>query len=94
VFTELYKTYTEGRAERDPSNNGYKGDLRFFVFYAIPFANKLKDYGFFGASGFEYLDYAERNRAECEAKGQKTIEEMMNRMNAPRNSDLGVFAWN
>ena len=46
----------------------------FFDFYVIPLAKKLKDCSVFGVSSDEYLNYAEQNRAEWEAKGQQQVE--------------------
>jgi class 3 adenylate cyclase len=77
LFSELYKAYVEGRAEKDPSEFWYEGELGFFDFYIIPLAKKLKDCGVFGVSSYEYLDYAERNRAEWEAKGRDVVESMV-----------------
>jgi hypothetical protein len=76
LFSEMYKAYVEGRAEKDPSEFWYKGEIGFFDFYIIPLAKKLKDCGVFGVSSYEYLNYAERNRAEWEAKGLEIVEEM------------------
>ena len=61
---ECYAAYKSGRAETDPSINGYEGELGFFDFYIIPLAKKLKDCGVFGVSSGEYLDYAMKNRNE------------------------------
>jgi hypothetical protein len=80
LFAELYKAYVEGRAEKDPSEFWYKGEIGFFDFYIIPLAKKLKDCGVFGVSCYEYLDYAERNRAEWESKGQEAVETMMEKV--------------
>jgi class 3 adenylate cyclase len=77
LFSELYKAYVEGRAEKDPSDFWYEGELGFFDFYIIPLAKKLKDCGVFGVSSYEYLDYAERNRAEWKAKGRDVVESMV-----------------
>jgi class 3 adenylate cyclase len=76
LFSEMYKAYLEGRAEKDPSEFWYKGEIGFFDFYIIPLAKKLQDCGVFGVSSYEYLNYAERNRAEWEAKGQELVAEM------------------
>jgi hypothetical protein len=51
--------------------------VRFFDYYIIPLAKKLKDCGVFGVSSEEYLNYALKNRAEWESKGNKVIAEMM-----------------
>ena len=80
LFTEMYKAYVEGRAGTDPSEFWYKGEIGFFDFYIIPLAKKLKDCGVFGVSSYEYLDYAERNRAEWESKGQEAVEAMMEKV--------------
>ena len=76
-FLECYKAYKEGRAENDPSVNWYEGEKGFFDFYIIPLAKKLKDCGVFGVSSSEYLNYAQKNRYEWEAKGQAVVAEMM-----------------
>jgi len=80
LFAEMFKAYMEGRAAKDPSEFWYKGEIGFFDFYIIPLAKKLKDCGVFGVSSFEYLDYAERNRAEWECKGQEAVETMMEKI--------------
>jgi class 3 adenylate cyclase len=88
LFEELYKAYVEGRAETDPSEFWYKGEIGFFDFYIIPLAKKLKDCGVFGVSSYEYLDYAERNRAEWEAKGQELVETMMESVRRSKRAPL------
>jgi class 3 adenylate cyclase len=88
LFEELYKAYLEGRAEIDPSEFWYKGEIGFFDFYIIPLAKKLKDCGVFGVSSYEYLDYAERNRAEWEAKGQELVETMMESVKRSKQAPL------
>jgi class 3 adenylate cyclase len=76
LFGEMYKSYVEGRAATDPSENWYKGELGFFDFYIIPLAKKLKDCGVFGVSSDEYLNYAIRNRGEWERNGLEVVEKM------------------
>jgi hypothetical protein len=49
-------------------------------------AKKLKDCGVFGVSSYEYLNYAELNRAEWEAKGQAIVEEMKNQIGLKASS--------
>jgi class 3 adenylate cyclase len=88
LFEELYKAYVEGRAEKDPSEFWYKGEIGFFDFYIIPLAKKLKDCGVFGVSSYEYLDYAERNRAEWKAKGQELVETMMENVKRSKRAPL------
>ena len=75
LFEELYQAYVEGRAEKDPSEGWYQGELGFFDFYIIPLAKKLKECGVFGVSSDEYLTYATQNRREWETKGQEVVAE-------------------
>ena len=53
----MNKAFMEGRAEKDPAENWYQGELGFYDFYIIPLAKKLKDCGVFGVSSDEYLNY-------------------------------------
>jgi hypothetical protein len=74
LFQELYKAFQDGRAEKDPSTFWYEGEMKFFDFYVLPLAKKLKDCGVFGVSSDECLNYAEQNRFEWELKGKEIIE--------------------
>jgi len=62
LFHEMYKAYKMGRAEKDPCEFWYSGEIGFFDFYIIPLAKKLKNCGVFGVSSDEYLNYATKNR--------------------------------
>ena len=73
LYREMYQAYKNGRAERDPSEFWYKGELDFFDFYIIPLATKLKESGVFGVSSDEYLNYARSNRMEWALKGQDIL---------------------
>ena len=73
LFHEMYKAFLASRAEKDPSEGWYKGELGFFDFYIIPLAKKLKDCGVFGVSGDEFLNYATANRREWEIKGRQVV---------------------
>lgn len=64
----------------NPGDFWYQGELGFFDNYVIPLAKKLKDCSVFGVSSDEYLNYAERNRAEWEECGKEIVEEMMERI--------------
>ena len=55
LFLELYTAYQHGRAEKDPTEFWYQGELGFFDFYIIPLAKKLSDCGVFGVSSDENL---------------------------------------
>ena len=77
LFEEMYKAYLEGRAEKDPCDFWYQGEIGFFDFYIIPLARKLKDCGVFGVSSDEYLQYATNNRNEWVRKGEEVVEELI-----------------
>jgi hypothetical protein len=73
-FQECYEAYLNGRAEKDPSECWYEGEIGFFDFYIIPLAKKLKECGVFGVSSGEYLNYATQNREEWERRGKEVVE--------------------
>jgi class 3 adenylate cyclase len=77
LFEELYRAFIQGRAETNPADYWYKGEMGFFDFYIIPLAKKLKECGVFGVSSDEYLNYAMLNRQEWELRGQEVVESMM-----------------
>ena len=72
-----YKAYEDGRAEKNPAEFWYKGELWFFENYVIPLAKKLKQCGVFGVRSDEYLNYAIKNKEEFEAKGQAIVEKLV-----------------
>eukprot|EP00980_Cylindrotheca_fusiformis_P014464 scaffold3861_cov112-Cylindrotheca_fusiformis.AAC.1 len=76
-FMECYSAYKEGRADCDPSQNWYKGEIRFFDFYVIPLARKLQSCGVFGVSSDEYLNYAQANRDEWVREGEALIHQYL-----------------
>jgi len=88
LFQEMYKAYKEGRSNKDPSENWYKGEIGFFDFYIIPLAKKLKECGVFGVSSDEYLNYAMQNRKEWEARGTEVVEEMVEKVKMIWPDDL------
>ena len=46
LFRECYKAYKEGRAERDPAEYWYEGEIKFLDFWIIPLAKKLQNCAF------------------------------------------------
>jgi len=73
LFNEMYKAFVEGRAEMDPTDGWYKGELWFFDNYVIPLGKKLEECQVFGVSSDEYLLYAKANREEWEKKGEEIV---------------------
>eukprot|EP00980_Cylindrotheca_fusiformis_P007038 scaffold1477_cov94-Cylindrotheca_fusiformis.AAC.2 len=76
-FMECYAAYKAGRADSDPSENWYKGEIGFFDFYVIPLAKKLDNCGVFGVSSHEYLNYAQSNRDEWAREGERLVKEYL-----------------
>ena len=72
----------EGRADKDPTDFWYQGEIGFFDYYIIPLTKKLSECGVFGVSSDEYLNYAMMNRNEWEKKGAGIVEDMLARMAA------------
>jgi len=54
-FLECHKAFSEGRADKDPAEFWYKGEIGFYDFYIIPLAKKLKDCGVFGVSSGKFV---------------------------------------
>jgi hypothetical protein len=77
LFAEMTKAYREGRAEKNPADTWYEGEIGFFDFYVIPLAKKLADCGVFGVSSDEYLIYATKNRDEWKLRGEEIVREMV-----------------
>lgn len=76
LYNEMYKACRNNRADSDPTDGWYKGELGFYDFYIIPLAKKLKECGVFGVSSDEYLNYAEQNRREWELNGKAVVKSM------------------
>mmetsp|Transcript_16110 Transcript_16110/g.37349 ORF Transcript_16110/g.37349 Transcript_16110/m.37349 type:complete len:1772 (+) Transcript_16110:29-5344(+) len=82
LFEESYKAYMEGRAEKNPIDNWYQGELGFYDFYIIPLAKKIKQCAVFGVSSDEYLSYAKANRQEWQERGKEVLDDMVKKVEA------------
>eukprot|EP00980_Cylindrotheca_fusiformis_P008036 scaffold1710_cov120-Cylindrotheca_fusiformis.AAC.2 len=76
-FMECYEAYQQGRADSDPSEDWYKGEIGFFDFFVLPLAKKLQSCGVFGVSSDEYLNYAMANREEWVREGEPLVKEYL-----------------
>jgi 3'5'-cyclic nucleotide phosphodiesterase len=90
LFCENCKAYFEGRAEQDPAETWYRGEIGFFDYYIIPLAKKLADCGVFGVSSDEYLNYAINNRDEWEARGEQIVCEMVERYQSTTDTEANA----
>ena len=80
LYREAYAAFKAGRADKDPTDGWYLGEIGFFDYYVIPLAKKLKDCGVFGVSSDECLNYAEKNRDEWEQRGREIVAEYVERV--------------
>ena len=80
LFKEMYLAYKNGRADKNPVDFWYEGEIGFFDFYIIPLAKKLNDCGVFGVSSDEYLAYAVKNREEWETRGREIVDSMVEKL--------------
>jgi 3'5'-cyclic nucleotide phosphodiesterase len=76
-FEECYLAFINGRADKDPCEGWYEGEIGFYDFYIIPLAKKLKECGVFGVLSGEYLNYATQNRDEWQRRGKEVVEGFM-----------------
>ena len=87
LFNEMYRAYVSGRAEKNPAEFWYDGEIGFFKFYVIPLAKKLKDCGVFGVASDEYLTYATLNLKEWELKGKDMVQQYLEVYDVDSSSD-------
>ena len=76
LFLEMHKAFVEGRAQRNPSDFWFEGELGFFDFYIVPLSEKLKECGVFGISSDENLNYAMENRKIWVSRGREIVDEL------------------
>lgn len=91
LYQEMYSAYDNGRAEKDPTDGWYKGELWFFDNYIIPLAQKLEECGAFGVSSSECLNYALENRKEWALKGKQVVQEMKDRYQKRKMLEVDGF---
>jgi hypothetical protein len=91
LFAEMYAAYLNGRADKDPSEFWYRGELGLFDFCVIPLATKLRNCGAFGVSSDEYLACAVKNRQEWEAQGQEVVASMLEKYEGKGVVQQGSF---
>jgi class 3 adenylate cyclase len=89
LFAEMYEAYDTGRADKDPSELWYLGELEFFDFCIIPLATKIRECGAFGVTGDEYLACAIKNRQEWEVEGEDVVASMLEKYKGNRAVEQG-----
>jgi len=86
LFQECYKAWRDGRADKNPSEGWYEGEMGFYDFYIIPLAKKLRDCGVFGPTSDENLTYATSNRSQWEREGKDIVEKMLHMAESEYNA--------
>jgi len=86
LFLECYKAYRDGRAEKNPADGWYEGEIGFYDFYIIPLAKKLRDCGVFGPTSDENLNYAKSNRSQWEREGRAIVSKMLDKAEEEYNA--------
>jgi hypothetical protein len=81
LFVEMYGAYKVGRADKDPSEGWYQGELWFFDNYVIPLAEKLKMCEVFGVGYDQLLEIATENRKEWATKGETIVQTWVKEQN-------------
>ena len=77
LFLEGYQAFRQGRADTNPADNWYEGEIGFFDHYIIPLCKKLRDCGVFGPTGDENLNYATSNRNMWAREGEAIVAQML-----------------
>ena len=77
LFHEMDKAWKDGRADSDPRDGWYKGEIGFFKFYILPLAERVKESSAFGALGAELYQSAQSNLIEWEMKGEQVVQELI-----------------
>ena len=90
LFMEMYAAYKGGRAEKNPADFWYVGELWFFDNYIIPLSKKLRDCGVFGPTSDENLNYATNNRAMWEKEGKEIVAEMLRKVEAQNAMEVST----
>lgn len=86
LFQECYKAWRDGRADKNPADGWYEGEMGFYDFYIIPLAKKLRDCGVFGPTSDENLNYAKSNRAQWEKEGRGIVLKMLDQAEEEYNA--------
>ena len=82
LFMEMHKAYMEGRAETNPADFWFEGELSFLDFYVVPLSEKLKECGVFGISSDENLNYATENRKRWVSRGREVVAALLEKAEA------------
>jgi hypothetical protein len=74
LFMEMYAAYKAGRADMNPLEGWFKGELLFFDNYVLPLARKLRACEVFGVDCDQLLEFAIQNQMEWQNKGADIVQ--------------------
>jgi hypothetical protein len=77
LFLEMHEAFLEGRADKDPFEGWYGGELWFFDNWVIPLAQHLKACGVLDIVSDQLLIQAQRNRRQWEVEGKEITRSML-----------------
>jgi len=85
LYREMYTAFENGRAEKDPTDTWYEGDIKFFDHYIIPLAKQLIKCGVMDESKVEnLLNNAQENREEWAKHGKGIVEQYVTDIKRPK----------
>eukprot|EP00980_Cylindrotheca_fusiformis_P002004 scaffold444_cov109-Cylindrotheca_fusiformis.AAC.1 len=76
LFHERYDAFLDGRAETDPSDGWYQGELWFFDNRVVPLAQNLKKCGLLDVLSDQLIKQARSNRLKWELEGERISQEL------------------
>lgn len=77
LFLEMYDAFVDGRAEKDPSEGWYRGELWFFDNWVIPLAQDLKECGVLDIVSDQLSEQAKSNRLKWQQEGEELSRAML-----------------
>lgn len=77
LFSEMHTAFLDGRADSDPSESWYQGELWFFDNWVLPLAQRLKDIGVLNIISDQLFRQAQRNRSRWEREGQGICQSLL-----------------
>jgi 3'5'-cyclic nucleotide phosphodiesterase len=77
LFKETFLSYKAGRANSNPTEDWYEGELKFFDGHIVPLVKKLCECQVFRASAEICLANAINNRRKWELKGKLIVQEYL-----------------
>eukprot|EP00980_Cylindrotheca_fusiformis_P002008 scaffold444_cov109-Cylindrotheca_fusiformis.AAC.5 len=89
LFHEMYDAFLDGRAETDPSDGWYQGELWFFDNWVVPLAQNLKKCGVLDVLSNQLIKQAKHNRLKWELEGEEISQELAK--NAKMNRSISFL---